>query len=102
MTPTLAGEAKQTMRAIVQEGYGSADALTLRVIERPALAEGDILIVRGDAETAGAFAADKLVAFREEGAASDTLFNRMSGLAEVVIPPRSAFLVTPSNCLGTP
>src|SRR5213594_861195 len=44
MTPTLAGEAKQTMRAIVQEGYGSADALTLRVIERPALAEGGVLV----------------------------------------------------------
>ena len=47
------------------------------------------------------------LAFREEGAASDTLFNRMSGLAEVVIPPRSAFLgesvfpgmVTPSGDL---
>ena len=44
MTPTLAGEAKQTMRAIVQEGYGSADALKLRVIERPALAEGGVLV----------------------------------------------------------
>src|SRR3989475_10307964 len=44
MTPTLAVEAKQTMRAIVQEGYGSADALKLRVIERPALAEGRVLV----------------------------------------------------------
>src|SRR5438552_6416176 len=44
MTPTLAGEAKQTMRAIVQEGYGSADARKLRVIERPALAEGGVLV----------------------------------------------------------
>jgi NADPH:quinone reductase-like Zn-dependent oxidoreductase len=35
---------KQTMRAIVQEGYGSADALRLREIERPVLAEGRVLV----------------------------------------------------------
>ena len=44
MTRAPAVEAKQTMRAIVQEGYGSADALKLRVIERPALAEGRVLV----------------------------------------------------------
>jgi len=32
------------MRAIVQEGYGSADALRLREIERPVLTEGRVLI----------------------------------------------------------
>ena len=36
--------ANQTMRAIVQEGYGSADALHLREIPRPTLAEGRVLI----------------------------------------------------------
>jgi di/tricarboxylate transporter len=66
--------------------------------------------VRGDAETAGRLAADKTLAFRSEGAAddvADTLFNRASGLAEVVIPPRSALvgqsvfpgMVTPSGDL---
>ena len=44
MTPTLAGEAKQTMRAIVQEGYGSGDVLTRRVIGRPALSDGAVLV----------------------------------------------------------
>jgi NADPH:quinone reductase-like Zn-dependent oxidoreductase len=34
----------QTMRAIVQDGYGSADALQLRVIERPVLADGRVLL----------------------------------------------------------
>jgi len=53
MTPTLAGEAKQTMRAIVQEGYGSADALTLRVIERPALVEGGVLVRRRSTPSTG-------------------------------------------------
>jgi di/tricarboxylate transporter len=77
---------------------------------RPTLAEGDLLIVRGDAETAGQLAADKILAFRSEGATDDvgdTLFNRASGLAEVVIPPRSALvgqavfpgMVTPSGDL---
>ena len=65
---------------------------------RPTLAEGDMLIVRGDAATAGTLAADKLLAFREEDAGGDVvdaLFNRTSGLAEVVIPPRSGMVGQP-------
>ncbi len=65
---------------------------------RPTLAEGDMLIVRGDAQTAGTLAADKLLAFRSENAAGDVvdaLFNRTSGLAEVVIPPRSGMIGQP-------
>jgi di/tricarboxylate transporter len=61
-------------------------------LQRPALAEGDVLLVRGEADAAGRFAADKHLAFRsEEGAGSvaETLFNRGSGLAEVMVPPRS-------------
>ena len=79
-------------------------------LRRAALAEGDILIVRGDAATVGGLASDKLLAFRSEDAsagAADTLFNRSSGLAEVVIPPRSGMvgqpvfpgMVTPSGDL---
>jgi di/tricarboxylate transporter len=79
-------------------------------LRRPALAAGDILIVRGDAATAGDLASDKLLAFRSEDApadVADTLFNRSSGLAEVVIPPRSGMvgqpvfpgMVTPSGDL---
>ena len=62
-------------------------------LRRPALAEGDILIVRGDAETVGALAADKLSGVPRGGRAAEVaeaLFNRSSGLAEVVIPPRRA------------
>jgi di/tricarboxylate transporter len=77
---------------------------------RPTLAEDDILIVRGAAETAARLAADKALALRSEDAAADvadTLFNRASGLAEVVIPPRSGLvgqavfpgMVTPSGDL---
>jgi di/tricarboxylate transporter len=79
-------------------------------LRRHELAEGDVLIVRGDAATVGALASDKLLAFRSEDApahVADTLFNRSSGLAEVVIPPRSGMvgqpvfpgMVTPSGDL---
>ena len=79
-------------------------------VRRPALVEGDLLIVRGDAEAAGVLAADKHLAFRSEEAGDDVasaLFNRTSGLAEVVIPPRSAMvgqavfpgMITPSGDL---
>lgn len=64
-------------------------------LRRPAVAEGDHLLVRGDADTAAAFAAQMHLAFRDEKAAGqgqDTLFNRSSGLAEVVIPPRSGLI----------
>jgi NADPH:quinone reductase-like Zn-dependent oxidoreductase len=35
---------KQTMKALVQEGYGSADVLHVREIERPVLAEDQVLV----------------------------------------------------------
>ena len=59
------------------------------------VAEGDHLLLRGDAEAAAAFAAEMHLAFREEAASGkgeETLFNRRSGLAEVVIPPRSGLI----------
>jgi di/tricarboxylate transporter len=88
----------------VQAGDGSGP------LRGRALAVGDILIVRGDAEGAAGLAADKTLAFRSDQAAggvADTLFNRASGLAEVLIPPRSGMvgqavfpgMVTPSGDL---
>ena len=59
---------------------------------RSTLAEGDVLLVRGDAVLAGLLATDMHLAIREGDApagVADTLFNRDSGLAEVLIPPRS-------------
>ena len=64
-------------------------------LQRPALAEGDLIIVRGDAQAVARFAADKHLALRSEGDGADvatTLLNRRSGLAEVVIPPRSGYI----------
>ncbi|HET7880638.1 MAG TPA: SLC13 family permease [Acetobacteraceae bacterium] len=90
--------------AVDLRGY---DGLTLVSVQpakttggqrRPTLAEDDVLIVRGDAATVGAFAADRHLSPRTEETAvtvADSLFNRRSGLAEVVIPPRSELIGQP-------
>ncbi len=73
----------------IQEG-GTAGPL-----RRSLVAEGDHLLIRGEADAAAAFAAQMHLAFRDEkadGQGEDTLFNRSSGLAEVVIPPRSGLI----------
>jgi di/tricarboxylate transporter len=59
-----------------------------------AVSEGDYLLVRGDAEAAANLAAEKHLALRDDAAdeAGQGLFSRHSGLAEVVIPPRSALI----------
>jgi di/tricarboxylate transporter len=62
------------------------------LLKRENLAEGDLLIVRGNAQAAGQLAAEKHLAFcadENPPSVADALFNRASGLAEVVIPPRS-------------
>ncbi|UJW76973.1 SLC13 family permease [Rhizobium sp. SL42] len=64
-------------------------------LRRAVIAEGDHVLVRGDAELAAAFAAKMHMSFRDEkatGQGEETLFNRSSGLAEVVIPPRSGLI----------
>jgi len=64
-------------------------------VRRATLAEGDYLLVSGDADAAAVYAAERHLAFRPEEAANEveeTLFNRSSGLAEVMIPPRSALI----------
>lgn len=73
----------------VQEGE------TASPIRRAVMAEGDHLLVRGEADAAATLAADMHLAFREEakqGQGAETLFNQRSGLAEVVIPPRSGLI----------
>ena len=56
--------------------------------------EGDVLLIRGDAAAAGQLAVDKHLAFHssESAPVAETLCNRSSGLAEVVIPPRSKLI----------
>lgn len=64
-------------------------------LQRDRIAEGDLILVRGDAEAAGRLAAEMHLAVREDdgaGSVADVLMNRTSGLAEVVIPLRSKMI----------
>ncbi len=74
----------------IQEGESAGP------LRRNAIAEGDHLLLRGDTEAAATFAATMHLAFRDESATTgdgeETLFNKRSGLAEVVIPPRSGLI----------
>ena len=71
----------------VQEGDSG------KPLQRAQIAEGDYLLVRGDAQAVGRLAAEQHLALRTDegaaGAVTETLFNKGSGLAEVIIPPRS-------------
>ncbi|MBR0672873.1 SLC13 family permease [Neoroseomonas soli] len=97
-TSALIGQPPSAAEGRVPEGLrivAVQDEASGGPLRRPTLAEGDFLIVSGEAEAAGAFAAEQHLAFRLEDAATDlqdTLFNRSSGLAEVMIPPRSAMI----------
>jgi di/tricarboxylate transporter len=71
-----------------------ADHLPVR---RDQIEAGDILILRGNAEAATALAAELSLHERDStllaaGGIALTLFNRRSGLAEVVVPPRSPLI----------
>ncbi len=84
----LAGDPRLQLIA-VQEGA------TGKPLRAPAISVGDYLLVKGEAEAIANLAAEKHLALREDGAddeAGPSLFNRRSGLAEVVIPPRSALI----------
>src|SRR5262249_58496814 len=64
-------------------------------LQRAEIAGDDLVLVRGDAGTAGRFALDKHLAVRGEekaGPIADVLLSRTSGLAEVVIPLRSKMI----------
>lgn len=71
------------------------DGDTTAPLRRSTMAVGDYLLMRGDGESAAVFAAEMHLAFRDDEApreGEDMLFNRRSGLAEVVIPPRSGLI----------
>ncbi|TCR66310.1 SLC13 family permease [Bosea sp. BK604] len=83
---TLAGDARLELMA-VQAG---ASAMPLRA---PTVSEGDYLLVKGEAEAVAKLAAEAHLALRDDAADEGySLFSRHSGLAEVVIPPRSALI----------
>jgi di/tricarboxylate transporter len=72
----------------VQDGESAAP------LRRP-VGDADHMLVRGTAEAAASLAKRMHLSFREDTASDhgeETLFNRRSGLAEVVIPPRSGLI----------
>ena len=57
-----------------------------------AIEAGDVLLVRGEPEAVAALASELALSLRDDvdaGPVEASVFNRASGLAEVVIPPRS-------------
>jgi di/tricarboxylate transporter len=91
-----------TLVGVLVGGAGGA-------LRRSAIAENDVVLVRGDAAAAASLAADRGLGFRSDDAAdvATVFFNRTYGLAEVMIPPRSALIgqamfpgmITPSGDL---
>lgn len=84
-------------------GKSDADGLTLVTLKNALgeslrtakIAASDILVMRGPPDAAAKFAHDMGLSFRDDapdGSVRDELFNRDSGLAEVVIPPRSPLI----------
>lgn len=74
---------------------GAQSGNTGRPLLQPTLSVGDMLLVRGDADVAASLANSMKLGFGPDdakGNATDVLFNRTSGLAEIVIPPRSALV----------
>jgi di/tricarboxylate transporter len=66
-----------------------------RPLERDRLEAGDLILVRGDSHEVDRLAADLHLEVREHGekaALGDVLLSRDSGLAEVVVPERSALI----------
>jgi di/tricarboxylate transporter len=61
---------------------------------RGGVGEGDTILLSGDAAAASSLAETWHLAFREDdqGGGAETLFDRRSGLAEVIVPPRSALV----------
>ena len=71
------------------------DGETGERLKRETMAEGDFLLVSGQGEEAARLASAQHLAFRLENSEDDlrdSLFNRSSGLAEVMIPPRSEMI----------
>jgi di/tricarboxylate transporter len=71
------------------------DGATGTPLARAEVLEGDFLLVRGPREELARLATAQHLGLVENDAAADaaaTLFNRGSGLAEVVIPPRSTLV----------
>ena len=72
---------------------GAASATDVATPAGPRFSAGDVIAVQGPAAAIAEFAADNRLAIRSESEdASGQLFGRASGLAEVIVPPRSPLI----------
>lgn len=90
-----------TPRELDLSGYAGLSLVTLQdgasgaALSRVALGEGDYVVVRGNADAMASLATKLHLALRDDGRPDDpasALFGKTSGLAEVVIPPRSGLI----------
>jgi di/tricarboxylate transporter len=93
----LIGARREGLAEIARDGlsFVTLKDTAGRPLRTAEIAEGDLLVVKGPGEAAAALAAEHGLSFREdapEGGIVDQLFNRDSGLAEVLVPPRSPLI----------
>ncbi len=97
-TSPLVGQPPSVLEVHTWEGLRLVaihDGETGERLRRDTMQEGDFLLVSGQGEEAARLASAQHLAFRLENSDEDlrdSLFNRSSGLAEVMIPPRSAMI----------
>lgn len=97
-TSPLVGAASSTLDLESYPGLqlvGFLDGDRPAALTRERLAVGDHVLVRGDVADVGRLASDLHLGIRpasETGAVAESLLGRQTGLAEVVIPPRSAMI----------
>ncbi len=92
----LLGKSREALDASSGINLIAVSGSALDTAESKTFAAGDVLVLRGSNEAMSTFAdANSLDKLPEaEGTISDMLFNRHSGLAEVVVKPRSKLIGT--------
>ncbi len=92
----LLGKSREALDASSGISLIAVSGSALDTAESKTFAAGDVLVLRGSNEAMSTFAdANSLDKLPEaEGTISDMLFNRHSGLAEVVVKPRSKLIGT--------
>jgi di/tricarboxylate transporter len=92
----LLGQTREAFDSIADVGLIAVSGATPGRTQARSFAAGDVLVLRGNPEALARFAAANLLDAMpdDEGSVADMLFNRHSGLAEVVVKPRSKLIGT--------
>ncbi len=92
----LLGKSREALDSIADVGLIAVSGVAPDKAESRAFAAGDVLVLRGEPEALARFAETNRLDLMpdDEGSVADMLFNRHSGLAEVVVKPRSKLVGT--------